>query len=113
MDRMLRVACVMMAASSLLQGCEMLYAAATTPGTIHWYKTGATYPQFLDDRQSCVIEARASVSGGAIYNDTTQAQHGQVIPASVFMPCMRAKGWAVDPYGFRPPKDSVSLSPDT
>jgi hypothetical protein len=84
----------------------VLISTACTPAplpVLGWSKPGATSDDYLKDRYQCILDARSQV-GGAVSNAYGGAAAArQEISASVFMPCMSARGWSQDQNGFRPP----------
>ena len=81
--------------------------------TVRWAKPGATYDQFVADREACVEqtreETRPFMLSGQRYGETT---NGLVLDSSRFIPCMNARGYSRDPKGFAaPPGDELPLAP--
>ncbi|MGH6877906.1 MAG: hypothetical protein ACREHV_11105 [Rhizomicrobium sp.] len=92
-------------AALALAGC-----AENVP-TIRWSRPGATYDQFVQDREACVKETRQEsqpfILGGARYGGRTDA-----LDSGLFFSCMAAHGFRQDPKGFAaPPGDELPLSP--
>jgi len=89
-------------AALVLESC-----ATAPPPVFRWSKAGATYQQFLQDRYACILQARTNTSSAFVYGSTGAAQSGQTISASIFLPCMAAKGYMQDANGFAPPDGGV------
>ncbi len=98
---MARAIVALIAVAAAVAGC------AIQP--IHrWSRPGATYRDYLQDRYACVKDARATAGSGYLLSNGVGAESsGPVISSSVFMPCMAAKGWSLDPNGFQPPPGGV------
>lgn len=80
---------------------------------VRWSKPGASYDQFAADRAACVAqthaETRPFMLGGQRYGET---RNQPVLDASVFFPCMAARGYTRDPNGFAaPPGEQLPLAP--
>lgn len=78
-------------------------AAPPSPTVMKLAKPGATYQEFLQDRYACITDARTNVSSAFVTPDVGAAQSGQVINRSIYLPCMAARGYTMDPNGFAPP----------
>jgi hypothetical protein len=103
----MRIFCIVagVLAAFALAGC------ADDVPAVHWSKPGATYDQFVQDRDACASEAREEsqpfMLGGARY-----AGRSDAVDSGLFFPCMAARGYRQDPRGFAPPlSDSFPLSP--
>ncbi len=60
---------------------------------VRWDKSGVTEQQFLNDRYTCLQEAREQRAGG--YANPYGAQYGSrtVVNMSIFQACMAARGY--------------------
>lgn len=97
--------------ASMLCGCSWL--GIFQADSLHWYKPGATYKEYLDVRRVCILEAREMVSPrGTVTTDNSLTQKGEAIRSSDFIPCMKSRGYVVDPNGFGPPGDTVFVDPN-
>ena len=81
--------------------------------TVRWAKQGATFDQFVADRDACVEqtrqETRPFILAGQPYGEKSR---GLVLDASRFVPCMNARGYHQDPKGFAAPSgDEIPLGP--
>ena len=95
-------------AALLLAGC-----ADDEAPSVHWSKPGASYDQFVADREACVKqtlqETRPFVLGGQSYGEH---RNQPVLDSSRFFPCMAERGYSRDPNGFAvPPGDEIPLAP--
>jgi len=98
----MRTLVILLGSVLLLEGC-----VSAAPTILRWSKPGATYQQFLGDRYACILQARANASSAYVYGAAGGAESSQVVSASIFMPCMSAKGYAQDPNGYAPPPGGV------
>lgn len=78
---------------------------------VRWSKPGATYDQFVQDRQACASQAREEsqpfMAGGARY-----AGRSDAVDSGLFFPCMASRGYRQDPKGFAAPAgEEFPLSP--
>jgi hypothetical protein len=98
-----------------ISGVVLAFAALVLVGcaedvpTVKWSKPGATYDQFVQDREACVSQAREESQpfyvGGQRYGGRPDA-----LDSGLFFPCMAARGYRQDPNGFAAP-DIIPLSP--
>jgi len=100
----MRISAVVFAFAAL-----MLAACTEDVPTVKWSKPGASYDQFVQDRDTCVSQAREESQpfyvGGARY-----AGRPDALDSGLFLPCMAARGYRQDPQGFAAP-DTIPLSP--
>jgi len=90
----------------LLAGC-----AEEDVASVRWSQPGATYDQFVQDRDACANQARER-SQPFFVAGQRYAGRSDAVDSGLFFPCMAARGWRQDPKGFAPPPgEEFALSP--
>jgi hypothetical protein len=80
----------------LLSGC----ATARPPvQMIRYSKPGGTQEQFMKDRYECLQESQQRVSGAAVDAYGGAANSQVVTKCGLWVSCMGARGYTVDPTG--------------
>jgi hypothetical protein len=103
-----RVAALALACTFLL-GCQQ--PALRAPEVPHrWAKHGATYNQFLKDRQACIQRARSRQPEGFLDGSAGMSVSNDVVISGVFVTCMARRGYKEDPNGpFVPPGGGLRM----
>jgi hypothetical protein len=79
--------------------------------TMRWAKPGASYEEFVADREACVQQSKAQ-SGTYYIGGVRYRGNPHVLDPGVFLPCMHARGYAADPKGYAaPPGEEIPLGP--
>jgi len=78
---------------SIVSGC------ATQPQTLRYSKAGATQDEFMKDRYECLQEAEQRVSGAYVNAYGGAASSRVVANCGIWVSCMGARGYTVDPSG--------------
>lgn len=93
-------------AALLLAGC----AGEDLP-SVKWSKSGATYEQFVQDREACATQAREQSQPFYVAGQR-YAGRPDAVDSGLFLPCMTDRGYHQDPKGFAAPSDDIfPLSP--
>jgi hypothetical protein len=85
---------ILIVAALVLAGCAAP-AGPTAAQMQHWSKPGSNQQQFMADRYDCLRQAqqtRAAVVGNMAANNVVES-HG------MFMSCLTAHGYVLDPNG--------------
>jgi hypothetical protein len=96
MDRTVKFLLGLIALSLLQSGCAR--------PTVGWARSGASYPQYLEQRMECAQQAMTSEGG--VYSDQygVSGRSRSCMNQGVFFSCMYGKGWTRnDARGFTPP----------
>ena len=92
-----------------ITGCAPVMAPVIP--VMRWSKPGATQDEFMRDRYACIQDARRRVSSAYVQGGAGYAESGEIISRDVFVPCMGAHGYALDPNGtfVAPPGGVIQL----
>jgi hypothetical protein len=100
-----------------ISGVALALAALALAGcaedlpTVKWSKPGATYDEFVTDREACAKQAREQ-SEPFYFAGQRYAGRPDAVDSGQFFPCMTQRGYRQDPNGFAaPPDDKFPLSP--
>ncbi len=77
---------------------------------IRFTKSGASQEEYMKDRYECFQQAQQRVSG-AFVNQYGGASNSQVVcNGGMYLSCMGARGYVVDPYGDLSPPPGMTVS---
>ena len=84
---------------AILLGPVLSLSACAPVRVASWSKPGGTQEEFMRDRYACIQDARRPVSSAYIYHGVGSGQSGEVISRDIFVACMGARGYTLDPTG--------------